>query len=304
MKLFDEIVDALSSTETSLRTALLKTKVLMHRIGHQELAEWVNDELNGYGAQAEVPEYRKIGGTLKGAVSNGIRRYSEYALPTWHLEDRIRTYFEKRNIAQSVGALEELVASGKASFIMQHPVEMGAPISKALQGYVVESLWTEVAGAQLVSILDAVRSRLLDFVLGLQEKLGDIPEAEMKEAAKGIDAPAMFQHAVFGDNTTVVVGHRNQTTIHNEVKKNDFATLSQHLKEAGLQQEDVEQLQSAIQEDANTPEVIDYVKRSFGPAVKDWMKRMLGKAIDTSWNIEVGIAGGLLTNALQTYYFS
>ena len=121
MKLFDEIVEALSSTGGSLRTALLKTKVLMHRIGHQELVEWVNDELNGYGAQAEVPEYRKIGGTLKGDVSNGVRRYTSYPLPTWHLEDYQRTHFEKRNIAQSVGALEELVASGKGSFIMQHP---------------------------------------------------------------------------------------------------------------------------------------------------------------------------------------
>ena len=180
---------------------------------------------------------------------------------------------------------------------------MGASISKALQGYVVESLWTEVHGAQIVSVLDAVRSRLLDFVLGLQEKLGDTPEDEMKEAAKGINAPAMFQHTVFGDNTTVVVGHRNQTTIHNDVKKNDLAALGEHLKEAGLQQDDIDGLATAIQDDAKTPEVIDPIKKSFGPAVKEWMKRMLGKAIDTSWNIEVGVAGGLLANALQTYYF-
>jgi hypothetical protein len=64
------------------------------------------------------------------------------------------------------------------------------------------------------------------------------------------------------------------------------------------------QVELAIQKDAKTPEVIDPVKKSFGPAVKDWMRRMVGKAIDTSWNIEVGVAGGLLANALQTYHFS
>ena len=47
MRLLDEIIELLSDRKGSLTDALLKTKVLMHKIGHQELAEWVNNELNG-----------------------------------------------------------------------------------------------------------------------------------------------------------------------------------------------------------------------------------------------------------------
>lgn len=47
MKLLNEIIDALSSQDSSLTDALLKTKVLLHKIGHKELVEWVNRELNG-----------------------------------------------------------------------------------------------------------------------------------------------------------------------------------------------------------------------------------------------------------------
>ena len=56
MKLLDEIIDLLADENASLNAALLKTKVLMHTIGHAELAEWVNDELNGNPKDTTVPD--------------------------------------------------------------------------------------------------------------------------------------------------------------------------------------------------------------------------------------------------------
>jgi len=53
---------------------------------------------------------------------------------------------------------------------------------------------------------------------------------------------------------------------------------------------------------ANTIAISD--RTHFGPKVKAWIKTMLGKAVDLAWQIDVAVAGGLLTNALQTYYFS
>ena len=55
MKLVDELVDLLSDESTSLSAALLKTKVLLHKIGHKELVEWVNHELNGYEDKDSLP---------------------------------------------------------------------------------------------------------------------------------------------------------------------------------------------------------------------------------------------------------
>ena len=72
MKLLDEIIDLLADENGSLNAALLKTKVLMHTIGHAELAEWVNDELNGYPKDKPVPDYRIVGGRVAGNIQNPI----------------------------------------------------------------------------------------------------------------------------------------------------------------------------------------------------------------------------------------
>ena len=60
MKLIDEIIEILSSETGKLSKALIKTKVLLHEIGHKELVPWVNAELNGYPDKDAVPEYRAL----------------------------------------------------------------------------------------------------------------------------------------------------------------------------------------------------------------------------------------------------
>ena len=45
MKLIEEIIELLSSGESNLKVALLKTKVLLHQLGEKELFDWVDSEL-------------------------------------------------------------------------------------------------------------------------------------------------------------------------------------------------------------------------------------------------------------------
>jgi hypothetical protein len=153
---------------------------------------------------------------------------------------------------------------------------------------------------QILHTLTEVRSRLLDFVLGLHEKLGNVEEKDMKEAGKQVDADALFQHTIIGDNATFVIGNQNVTTIKSSVKKGDFASLSAALKERGVGDEDIAALQVAIDHDAGN---VDVQKQEFGPAVKGWIKGMMGKVVDAAWNIELGIAAGLLTEGIKAFYF-
>ncbi len=43
-------------------------------------------------------------------------------------------------------------------------------------------------------------------------------------------------------------------------------------------------------------------KDKFGPKVKNWIYRMIGKAVDGSWQIAVGTAGGVLAEILNHFY--
>ena len=46
----------------------------------------------------------------------------------------------------------------------------------------------------------------------------------------------------------------------------------------------------------------DYENKDLGPKAKIWLTKMLGKAVQGSWDIAAGIGANILTNALKSYY--
>ena len=90
MKLVDEIIDILSSDKGKLSDALIKTKVLLHQIGHKELVSWVNNELNGYSNSNSVPEYRIVPAQVLVNASNLAYEITAHPIPLGHLDNKHR----------------------------------------------------------------------------------------------------------------------------------------------------------------------------------------------------------------------
>jgi hypothetical protein len=280
---------------------LVKTKVLLHQLGRKDLVEWVNNEINGYDDNAPLPAYRILEAGVRGDVSNGVYSYSSHPLPTLHLEKNVRERFEKVEMRDSIAVLERLADDDKQGLQRPLPIEACALFSKALTGgYQVQRAWCALGVGRMAQILSQVRSKLLDFLLELSERIGeDMSEEEVKRVAQSPETGSMFNHAIFGDNVTILVGDHGQQTVKNEVYKGDLSSLSSFLRKHKVPEEDIIGLQEALKEDATCPEIQE---RKFGPRVKKWLEAMLGKAVNTAWQIELGIASGLLTKALQTYY--
>ena len=299
MRLLDEIIDLLSDENASLNAALLKTKVLMHTIGHAELAEWVNDELNGYTKDKPVPDYRVVGGRVVGNIQNPLMIQSNVNLPTYHLPKKLKTWLENHELREAMSVLQDMASTKPAgSLHMPLSPEIGVQIDKGMDSYWVQKCWVEMQPLQIKNGISQVRSRLLDFALNLRDKIGGVEEKEVKAKAAAADVPGMFHGAVFGDNTTVVVGNENRIKVNNQ--KDNFDDLAKLLTDKGVSEDDVVELKAAVVLDEGK---IDIANKSFGPAVKDWMAKMMQKAVNASWQIELSVAGGLLTEALKAYYF-
>ncbi|MCA8285743.1 AbiTii domain-containing protein [Burkholderia vietnamiensis] len=298
MQLFDDIVNLLSDDKGSLASALLKTKVLMHRIGHRDLDNWLNSELNGYTSNAQIPDYRIVGMQLVGTVETVAWRRRGVTLPIFHLKDNIRERLCRAHLGHSVAELEEMATAEEGTLGSVVPPELYGMLSEPYDGAHVTSARSLIGTTQIAGVLVEIRSRLLEFVLNLQDKVGDIPEKDLKTAAKGINTQEMFNSAVFGANATIIVGNQNTATITNNVDKGDFNKLKAILQDAGIGSGDVQALNQAIQEDRDAPEQT----KAFGPKVAAWIGSMIQKAATGGWNVGVGAAGNLLASAISSYY--
>jgi len=113
MKLIEEIIDNLSSDTPNLNNALFKTKVLLHRLGENQLISWVDSELNGYPNIKSIPEYRIINVSVYGNASNMAWRYSDHPLPLSHLDKKLRKNLETNHLTQSIAVIESYAKSDK-----------------------------------------------------------------------------------------------------------------------------------------------------------------------------------------------
>lgn len=254
MKLLNEIIELLSSDTPILNNALFKTKVLLHKLGEKDLVLWVNSELNGYDSIDNLPEYRILTGSVLGNISNGAWRYTNLPLPISHLDKKLRKYLETIYVTQSMAVLESY-AKDDSGLKIQIAPELNPSLSKGFTGgYNVENAWIKHPAGSMLQVITEVRSRLLDFILALSERIpGELNEEQMKEKSKEIGTSDLFNNAVFGDNTTIVVGDRNIQHIKNTVNKNDFDALAAELRKHSVQEEDISSLKEAIDSDQESP---------------------------------------------------
>ena len=172
MKLIDEIIDILSSEDVNLENALIKTKVLLHKMGEKELLSWVNNEINGYSKKDKIPDYRIISTSVYGNATNGYTaRWTNHRLPIGHLSKKIQKSLSTQEMDESISALE-ILANSENTLSAPLPTEYCSSFAKGLgSGIYVESAYKQIANTQIVEILT---------LIGTSE---------------------LFNNTIFGDNT-------------------------------------------------------------------------------------------------------
>ena len=303
MKLVDEIVQLLSDENASLTAALLKTKVLLFKIGQKDLAEWVNRELNGYSDEDAIPAYRVLPAQVLANVANAAYQFNSHPIPIGHLSESRRKSLENSEMRQSLAVLEKLVSGGKPSGSLSGtiPMEWNGVLGKSLSpGMRIQKAWCEIGVPSISGIFIQVRSRLLDFLLELNDQLpGDIDDSQVKQRVEKINTHAIFKGAIFGDNTTIVVGTANSPIVTNTSLVGNIDALAEELRKQGVSAGQIESLRVAIAEDeGKTTEA----SKQFGPAVRGWLDSLVINSASISGQIELAIVANIITTKLQAFY--
>ena len=299
MKIIEDIIDLLSNGESNLTVALFKTKVLLHKLGEVDSLEWVNGELKGFPDEDNLPDYRILNVTIRGNASNSAYRYQAQPIPVMHLSEKIRDRLCVTRLTQSIAVLEEYSQQEDLQIVI--PPEYFPSLSKGFgNGFQIENAWGEHSAGAMTQVLTEVTSRLLDFVLELSEQFpNELNTTELKVKSKEIGVSDIFNNAVFGDNATIVVGDSNEQNIKNSVIKNDLASLNALLASNDVSEEEIQELNLAIQADEGDEKLIE---KSFGSNVSNWMGKMISKSASAAWKIKTGAAASLLATAIAKYY--
>lgn len=204
--LIEQIQRGALDSAIPLADTLRKCVALGGQTRSADLRDWAVRELNGYGPEDELPQWRIINAPLHIDGIKGNFHVKNMMISSWDLPDFAREHVtEELHLVQGVGMLEALIRNARGNSI-----ELGPYMSADLVKYMnhvnqnpyqhIERLYWSVSTSSVSGVLDRIRTSLTSLVAELRHGMGDV---------------AAFPSAEVATNAVqfVVTGKRNRVTV-------------------------------------------------------------------------------------------
>lgn len=301
MSLLKEIQDEAVTSQSDIASLLRKCRVLASRLKNDDLKNWVQNELDGYKPKDELPAYRICRchslGTFLGA---GGRRLENAPIPLTSIPKEYRESLSKVQFRESISALADLVRHNDGKPLQQAwPPDLYPVVGEQIMQYMnLGQAWKVIPRSMIVSIIETVRNRILNFALELEAESPNagesVPTAKQVSTEK---VSQVFNTYIMGNVGNVATASSNFSQ-HGSVtvSQGDLLSLKTYLQSLGLVKADVSNLEKAIKEDGAVS------CKPLGKRVSEWLGCMVTKAAQGLLNIGITVAPKLLTKALEQYY--
>lgn len=300
MNLFEEIRDGCVNSDTDLPSTLRKAKILASKLKHDELKDWIHNELSGYAGKSKIPDYRKLSSNVFGDLSGRFgKKVKNATIPTYNFPDTLKEFADNLIMVQGIRELQTM-AKNKKGFKKRWPAEALMLAREKVEinsNYVLVDLWQPISTSDIEGIFDTVRNKLLDFLLELEAI-----EPKIIESYKSLSniSPEkvnnVFNFTIEGDYASVSSGSNFSQTVNHNITENDLESLVQYLKQLGIEENDLSDLKENIKKDGKRD------NKKLGKNTKNWFSKMIDKSIDGIWNIGITVAPKLLMEAFSQYY--
>jgi len=311
--LLQEVIDDLVNTEKSLSAPLMKLNYFGRLVKNQELIEYTENELNGYRDQKNIPEYRRTIGTLFIDMQMYIHRHSGQ-LPVSMLEKPYRDTLKYVYVREGIAAIEKLAREAESGdsdgqIITQLPMEMLQILQAPARKLYKSDARVDVIGARLagnasivVEIPNAIRTRLLEFVMSIAETFGYGIEIESFNRKLETNNQTIIHQMNTtinnsGDGNVINTGNQNQIENNVALYKGDIKRLQRELTEQGIEENDITEISQIVQE-----EHPDLENGRLGEKSNNWISKIINKSLNGIGKIATGVSANLLATLVKQYY--
>lgn len=216
MSLLREIQDTAINSNVELASLLRKCKILAARLGNTEFKQWIENELSGYKSKDQLPDYRILHviskGHFSGPAGSGLRNAD---IPLSCIPEKFRENLKHAYLMEPVASLEALVSNSKSGVIQeQWNPDLVAFVGHDIYEYMnCMQAWKVIPITAIIAALDAIRNRVLNFVLEIEAEAPEAGEAPINSNP----VPQERLHQIF--NTYITGNVQNLATGSENVKQ-------------------------------------------------------------------------------------
>lgn len=274
MSLLYDIQNALLDEKAPVGPALLKMRFLASRLGVPILEDWVAHEIDGYPSAMTVPEYRIAGVTYAGTFVDIVRQINDFDIPSHLIKKHASDEWNTFKIRDGLTVIDDLVAQLREG--REYHINSSNLIlligRKIFDGMSCVRLHGKVAPSAFLAVQSTVRSRALNLTLAIEKAVpsaativvgpisSPIPHSEVENVTEKVSH--IIVHGTY--NQVINTGTSGDIVIRS--KAGDVTALVDGLKQAGLAENDANELAAIVKD-----EKPDDAKGSLGQRARAWL---------------------------------
>ncbi len=197
-KICEEIVSDITG-RTTISEILLKTQLLSAMTGVEAFEKWVGQEQNGYEKPLEVPDYRKLHCNITASLSIPYHvGITEMNVPIDAIQhngarEMLSTVFFDRPAVEA----ERLALSSENNQLRKPTPGMSHQFVQPLfPNAHVEAVYQDLSPTSFLSLLESVKSRILDFILQLEKK--GVVSLSLNKPVNQTEVNKIFLQTIYG----------------------------------------------------------------------------------------------------------
>ncbi len=304
MPLLRDIQDAAVDNNIDICNLLRKCKILAARLNNKEFSDWIDYELNGYNDKGDLPIYRVLNtqsygffaGPFGSSMDNApippscIPKEVSYMTTTSYLIGPISAYAALVNDAKNTGE----------NFKDPWPQDMVTRFANDIyENMACLSAWKMIPYGAMVSVIDTIKTRILDFSLAIEKEAPDAGEAPQNTSPVPQEKVSqIFTTYITGNVQNVALGNDNVSQDGEfNVTAGDLSSLKSALDSLGVSNKDFDDLKAAIQADKDPND-----KPAYGENTKSWLEKMVSHAEAGALAVGTSVASTMLSNYLFSFF--
>jgi hypothetical protein len=216
MSLLREIQNDAIDSNTGLADLLRKCKVLAARLGSPEFKQWVENELSGYADVESLPDYRVLQVNSKGHFFGPFNsKLLNADIPLLCIPKEFHENLSHSYLTQPVASMESLIRDSTNGTLQEpwNPDLVACVRRNIYSNMNCMQAWKVISTSQIVAALDAIRNRVLNFVLEIEAESPIAGEAQVNSNP----VPQEKVQQIF--NTNIIGNVQNVATGSNNVKQ-------------------------------------------------------------------------------------
>ncbi len=208
-----KIIVEIANGSKKLTDALFELKILLSDLGSLEVVSWIDSELKGYETDEKIPEYRKFDGVLYGNIEQSVlgsivQRKMAIPIKVDRLDFRRR--YLRENITEIENYAEEK-EQGEIAIPVDIRIANQIAALKLNEFTQIVSAWFKIPPSTYTTIINAVRSKILDILIMLEKKYGNLDDYTINfgKEDERVEVSQMVVNIIHNDNS-ISIGDNNK----------------------------------------------------------------------------------------------